>query len=72
MFEIKPCPHCGSKAKLFTSANGVAVMCTDRNCGCRTRWYVDTDIFYNDWLKGGKVSVEKAIEVWNRRAADGE
>ena len=67
MEKIRRCPFCGSEAKLYTTANGVAVSCTNRyDCGCRTKWYMDVDV--NKWIRGNKVSIEKAIEAWNRRA----
>lgn len=68
MIELKPCPFCGGEARLYTSANGVAVVCTNSiECGCRTRWYMDADDFISAWIKTDKVSVESAIEAWNRR-----
>lgn len=59
MTEIKPCPFCGGKAELITTAYGLAekysVQCKKKNCRGRTRKPV-----------GAK---HVAIGEWNRRAA---
>ena len=75
MIELKPCPFCGSEAKLYVSECGVCVMCTGgfkKGCGCKTSWYRDDYYLsglddWNDWSKAKKTAVDKAIESWNRR-----
>lgn len=74
--ELKPCPFCGKKAKLYVSDDGVAVVCTgwyQNGCGCRTIFYKDWSIVHglDDW-RNGKTAVEMAVEAWNRRANDGQ
>ena len=75
MSELKPCPFCGSKAKLFVGDGGVCVMCTaafSKDCGCRTSWYDDASGVYgmNDWRDNSKTAVDRAIEAWNRRVGE--
>ena len=72
MIELKPCPFCGSEARLYVSEGGVCVMCTGgfkKGCGCQTSWYRDDCHPYglDDWRKAKKTAVDKAIESWNRR-----
>lgn len=58
MFELKPCPFCGSKARLFVNG-GVRVVCT--------RCYVSTRVL-KDELESASSAVELSVEAWNRRA----
>ena len=73
MDKLKPCPFCGRPAKLYVSGQGVAVVCTGAysltECGCMTPIFDDqtgVDALYR-W-KYTQTAVERAIEVWNRRA----
>ena len=75
MSELKPCPFCGSKARLFVGYDGVCVMCTaafSKDCGCQTSWYDDASSVCgtNGWRKNSKTAVDRAIEAWNRRAGE--
>jgi Lar family restriction alleviation protein len=60
MIELKPCPFCGGKARLFVS-NGVRVLCPD--CGATTRILVDSERVETS-------AVEDVIKAWNRRASN--
>lgn len=66
MIELKPCPFCGEEAVIIsgTALNGkypsFYIKCN--SCEIQTLAYVDMECD----LK----SLEKAIEVWNRRAND--
>ena len=60
---LKPCPFCGDLDILIERKEGyddIRVFCL--NCGCSTKWH--------SWpVKGGtEISIERAIESWNRRA----
>ena len=57
MVELKPCPFCGGKARLFVS-NGVRVLCP--KCGATTRILVDGERVETN-------AVENVIKSWNRR-----
>lgn len=61
MIELKPCPFCGGKGRLFVS-NGVRVLCPD--CGATTRISVDSE-------RVGTSAVEDVIKAWNRRENNG-
>lgn len=50
MIELKPCPFCGEKARLFVS-NGVRVLCT--KCGATTWTAADSE-------RGGEVRMRTA------------
>lgn len=56
MIELKPCPFCGGKARLFVS-NGVRVLCT--KCGATTWTAADSE-------RVGTSAVEDVIKAWNR------
>jgi hypothetical protein len=56
MIELKPCPFCGGKARLFVS-NGVRVLCT--KCGATTWTAADSE-------RVGTSVVEDVIKAWNR------
>lgn len=60
MFDLKPCPFCGGKARLFVNG-GVRVVCT--------RCYVSTRVL-KDELEYVSSAVELSVEAWNRRAGD--
>ena len=60
MLELKPCPFCGGKARLFVNG-GVRVVCT--------RCYVSTMVL-KDKLEYDSSAVESSVKTWNRRAGD--
>lgn len=60
MLDLKPCPFCGGKARLFVNG-GVRVVCT--------RCYVSTRVL-KDELESASSAVELSVEAWNRRAGD--
>lgn len=62
MIELKLCPFCGEKARLFVS-NGVRVLCP--KCGATTRILVDSE-------RVGTSAVEDVIKAWNRRKNNNE
>ena len=62
MIELKPCPFCGGKARLFVS-NGVRVLCPE--CGATTRILVDSERIETS-------AVEDVIKAWNRRKNNDE
>ena len=57
MIELKPCPFCEGKARLFVS-NGVRALCP--KCGATTRILVDGERVETN-------AVENVIKSWNRR-----
>lgn len=59
--ELKPCPFCGGKARLFVS-NGVRVLCPI--CGATTRILVDSERVETS-------AVEDVIKAWNGRKNNG-
>lgn len=62
MAELKPCPFCGGKGRLFVS-NGVRVLCT--KCGVTTWTAVDSERIETS-------AVEDVIKAWNRRKNNNE
>ena len=61
MTELKPCPFCGSKAKIYQLFNwNFYVACTNHECGCTL-----------DCCGYAYGTEEEAAEAWNRRTADG-
>lgn len=58
MIELKSCPFCGEKARLFVNS-GVRVLCT--KCRASSKILVDSECYETR-------AVEKVIEAWNRRA----
>lgn len=58
MFELKSCPFCGGKARLFVG-DGVRVICS--------KCYVGTMIL-TDNMEYESNAVETVVEAWNRRA----
>lgn len=67
MVQLKPCPFCGSEAKLHKESFGFGtdkverVYCRCPNCEITTRVYAPS-IDY--------CATNKAIEVWNTRVND--
>ena len=61
MAELKPCPFCGSEARLFVNG-GVRVIC--RKCDASTKVLTDE-------MQYSTNAVESVIEAWNRRADNG-
>lgn len=58
MNDLKPCPFCGGKARLFVG-DGVRVICS--KCYVGTRILTDSMEYESD-------DVETVVESWNRRA----
>lgn len=58
LFELKSCPFCSGKARLFVG-NGVRVMCS--------KCYVSTMIM-SDTMERKSNAIETVIDAWNRRA----
>lgn len=58
MIELKPCPFCGGKARLFVSS-GVRVLCS--------KCYASTMILTDD-MGYSSNAVERVTEKWNKRA----
>ena len=58
MNDLKPCPFCGGKARLFVG-DGVRVICS--KCYAGTRVLMDN-------MECESNAVETVIEAWNRRA----
>lgn len=61
MTELKPCPFCGGKARLFVNS-GVRVICS--KCGVSTK-------ILTDKLECSSNAVETVIGEWNRRTDNG-
>lgn len=61
MADLKPCPFCGGKARLFVS-DGVGVICS--------KCYASTRIM-SDKIEYDSSAVETVVEAWNRRADNG-
>ena len=61
MIELKPCPFCGGKARLFVNG-GVRVLCS--------KCYASTKIL-TDELEYDSNTVETVIGEWNRRVDNG-
>ena len=62
MIELKPCPCCGGKAKLWING-GVYVKCT--MCLMRTATKEDC-LSLNQ-----RPAIERVVEAWNRRIENG-
>lgn len=58
--ELKPCPFCGGKSRLFVR-DGVRVICSE----C----YASTKIL-TDNMECESHAVERVIEAWNRRTTN--
>lgn len=61
MFELKPCPFCGGKARLFVS-DGVRVICS--------KCYACTKILADN-MEYSSNATETVVEAWNRRVGNG-
>ena len=61
MVDLKPCPFCGGKARLFVN-DGVRAICS--------KCYAGTMIL-TDNMEYESNAVETVIEAWNRRADHG-
>ena len=61
MFELKPCPFCGGKARLFVNG-GVRVICS--------KCYASTRIM-SDEIEYDSSAVETVVKAWNRRSDNG-
>lgn len=61
MIELKPCPFCGGKARLFVNG-GVRVLCS--------KCYASTKIL-TDNMKYESNAVETVVGEWNRRVDNG-
>ena len=61
--ELKPCPFCGSKAKItsLTDENGeyYAVVCKNDDCRCG-----------ENYLWSETEDKQTAVEAWNRRVTE--
>lgn len=62
MSELKPCPFCGGKARLFVDG-GVRVVCS--------KCYVGTMSLTDNIVEYESNAVETVIKAWNRRADNG-
>jgi Lar family restriction alleviation protein len=64
MDKLKPCPHCGGKAKLSVCRHGSkAFDYCEVICGkCNASVRYDIDVEYS--------AKDKSIETWNRRAEE--
>ena len=60
MAELKPCPFCGGKARLFVNG-GVRVICS--KCYAGTKILTDNMGYESN-------AVETVVEAWNRRAGE--
>lgn len=58
MDDLKPCPFCGGKARLFVNG-GVRVICSKCHVGT---------MILTDNMEYESNAVETVIEKWNRRA----
>lgn len=61
MYDLKPCPFCGGKARLFVG-DGVRVICS--------KCYAGTMI-QRDSVELESNAVEMVVEAWNRRVDNG-
>ena len=68
MDELKPCPFCGGKAKLYATITRTYPNHCKHYCYCE-KCYATGESFSD--LENDGSSVFKAIEAWNRRADNG-
>lgn len=65
MTELKPCPFCGGKAKIFAfSDGGICVKCL--YCWCQTHTWSDYSISEAE----KESAFERAVDSWNRRKGE--
>lgn len=67
--ELKPCPFCGGKAKIYATTTGTCPKHCKHYCYCG-KCFASGQSF-SDFENDGS-SVFKAIEAWNRRITDGD
>ena len=65
MTELKPCPFCGGKAKIYATTTGTCPNHAKHYCYCGKCFASGKS--FSDFENDGS-SVFKAIEAWNRRA----
>lgn len=59
MNTFKPCPFCGSQAKVWESFGNIVVGCRSDKCNFKP----DT------WLNNSELTdIKKAAAIWNKRA----
>lgn len=56
MYDLKPCPFCGSEAEYYSDCEMVKVRCSNYDCLCHLVTWFDEP--------------EEAAEEWNRRAGE--
>jgi hypothetical protein len=65
MDKLKPCPFCGSEAKVYAFMDGgICIKCL--NCYCQTQ--ATSDFCIADASK--ESAYEKVVKAWNRRAQE--
>lgn len=71
MNELKPCPFCGSKPKLFVDNYGqYGAMC--EGCGMYLGVELECGVALHDGWKATFDTLESASGAWNRRAWNDE
>ena len=70
MLELKPCPFCGSRAKVYAGEEGLAVICV--NCDAKTHYFKDEFKTNGDRLiwSAEREALSKAVYSWNTRETD--
>ena len=59
MEELKPCPFCGSKAKLVQDGEtSFKIFCTGANCDAAMGWCISRKSLVNDWNRRADVEQE--------------
>ena len=69
MAELKPCPFCGGKAKIYATTTRTYPDHGKHYCYCEK--CLATGRSFSDFENDGS-SVFKAIEAWNRRVDNGK
>ena len=76
MSKLKPCPFCGSKAKIheciqelpFSEERNIFFVCCT-GCGCQPFHFSEICLYYKSDFEERKKQLKKqAIEAWNTRA----